>query len=158
MEVTELLLWIARLGVLALMYFFILLLIVAMRADARATIISGERKPVQPRASVATPASKPSSPAISQIIVTDGTAPTTGRVYPLIGALEIGRGSSCSVVIPNKFVSTNHARIFPQQDQWVLDDLGSTNGTFLNGAPVSSPQSLKAGDHIQIGDTYFEVK
>lgn len=158
MEVNELLLWVARLGVLALMYFFILMLIMAMRADARAVIGATERKPVSPVIPKARENKVPSVPLISKIVVINGTEPTTGQIYPLLGALEIGRGSANSIVIPNKFVSTNHARIFPQQGQWALDDLGSTNGTFLNGVPVSSPLLLNAGDHFQIGDTYFEVQ
>lgn len=159
MEVTELTLWAARLGVIALMYILVMVLIFALRADARAA--SAPPLPVAPPSPQPAPARAPqpaAAPAIKCLVVTAGTLPTSGREYPLFGPLEIGRGESSDITIQNKFVSTHHARIFPQGGQWVVEDLGSTNGTILNGAPVRTAQPIKPGDILMVGDTQLTVR
>ena len=138
MAVSELTLWAARLLVLVLMYAFLLALVLAVRADARAA--RPAPKPVQP---VAAP-----MPAVSQLEMLSGTAPVTGRKYALYGPLIIGRGTNCDISIPNRFVSTRHARIFPHDGAWMLEDLGSTNGTLVNGEPLDGPRALSPDDRV----------
>ena len=150
MAVSELTLWAARLLVLALTYIFLLALMLALRADARAARPTG-RAPVQP-----VPL-QPSAPEISRLEVLSGTAPVTGRKYALYGPLIIGRGTDCDISIPNRFVSTRHARVFPHDGAWMLEDLGSTNGTLVNGEPLDGPVCLSPDDRLQVGDTEFVV-
>ena len=152
MEISELTLWIARLLVLVLMYGLLLALIVALLADARA---AGTPHPVvspPPVRHVAT------SPPVLTLEVVAGSLPTTGREYHLLAPIEIGRVASCDICIQNRFVSTRHARIYLRDDDWVVEDLGSTNGSLLNGTPLTAPHRLTAGDRLLIGDTELAVK
>ena len=70
------------------------------------------------------------------------------------GAL-LGRGEQADIQLEDAFASSQHARLVPQGDVMVLEDLGSTNGTYLNGEPLRGPQPLHAGDRIRIGDSEF---
>ncbi|MHB9133261.1 MAG: FHA domain-containing protein [Armatimonadota bacterium] len=154
MVVTDLVLWAARLGVLVLMYLFLLILILTLRAEMRA-------------ARAASPAQRPSTPPEPSparasgpltLVATGGTLPTTGREFQLFVPLEIGRGSTCDISIPNTFVSKVHARVWQQDGYWYLEDTGSTNGSLVNDQPITAPHRLAVGDTILIGDTKFSVK
>ena len=163
MEVTELTLWIARFGVLALMYLLILVLVFAMRADARAASLAPRQmlqpspNPTPSTAPMTSPTSTP-TPQVRTLVVVSGSVPTGGREYQLFGPIEIGRSSTCMVSLPNNFVSSRHARIFQENGQWLVEDLGSTNGTVLNGQPLLTPKRLNPGDKLLIGDTEFVIK
>jgi len=160
MQVMELLLLLARGLVLVLMYAFLLVLVFTLMADARA-VRPAARNATPVPADPQTPASSPTpapAPAVSRLEVQTGTLPATGRNYSLYGPLEIGRGTGCDISIPNRFVSTHHARIAPQNGAWVLEDLGSTNGTLVNGEPLDTPYPLKPGDRVTVGDTEFIVQ
>jgi pSer/pThr/pTyr-binding forkhead associated (FHA) protein len=81
-----------------------------------------------------------------------------GRVYELGDELTVGRASGCQVSFPDDtFVSQLHARIFRRDGQLFVEDLGSTNGTFLNRKKVSAPVALRRGDRLQVGKTVLEV-
>ncbi len=73
-------------------------------------------------------------------------------------AVTLGRSTVASVVVDDVYVSDEHAQVMPLDDGWVVRDLGSTNGTFLNGAKVTQPTALAAGDHLRIGKTRIEVR
>lgn len=82
-----------------------------------------------------------------------------GETYALGDELTVGRGGGCGVVIPDdQFVSTVHARLFRRGDETYVEDLGSRNGTFVNGQPVQAPTRLKRGDRVQFGETVGEVQ
>jgi serine phosphatase RsbU (regulator of sigma subunit) len=73
---------------------------------------------------------------------------------PLLrGGVSIGRASECTIPIKDRYLSRRHAEIVPADGGWVLKDLGSVNGTYLNGARVEQDTRLKAGDRIRLGDT-----
>lgn len=81
-----------------------------------------------------------------------------GDTYPLGDELTVGRGGGCGVVIPDdQFVSTVHARLFRRGDDLIVEDLGSRNGTFVNGEKVVAPTKLRRGDRVQFGQTVAEV-
>lgn len=81
-----------------------------------------------------------------------------GRVYELGDELTVGRASGCQISLPeDTFVSQLHARIFRREGQIYVEDLGSTNGTFLNRKKVSAAQPLRRGDRLQIGKTVLEL-
>jgi hypothetical protein len=81
-----------------------------------------------------------------------------GDTYPLGDELTVGRGGGCGVVIPDdQFVSTVHARLFRRGDDLLVEDLGSRNGTFVNGERVVAPTRLRRGDRVQFGQTIAEV-
>jgi FHA domain-containing protein len=79
----------------------------------------------------------------------------TGAVYDLSSGALLGRGGDADIVLEDSFSSTRHARLIPQGDAIVLEDLGSTNGTYLNEEPLSGPQPLHDGDRIKIGGSEF---
>jgi pSer/pThr/pTyr-binding forkhead associated (FHA) protein len=81
-----------------------------------------------------------------------------GERFELDRETTIGRGSQCTISLPHdEFVSTVHARIYPEDGALFLEDLGSTNGTFLNAERIDRPQRLRRGDRLTIGNALFEV-
>jgi len=81
-----------------------------------------------------------------------------GRSYELGEELTVGRAGNCHVSLPeDSTVSQNHARISRREGRLWLEDLGSTNGTYLNSNAVTSPALLHKGDRIQVGRTVLEV-
>src|SRR5688572_27520732 len=78
-----------------------------------------------------------------------------GSAYDLSAGALLGRGESADIRLQDTFASSAHARLVPQGDVVVLEDLGSTNGTYLNGEPLRGPQPLHVGDSIRIGDSEF---
>ena len=75
--------------------------------------------------------------------------------YDVSRGATLGRGGMCEIQLEDNFASTQHARLIPQGDAVVLEDLGSTNGTYLNGQALTGPTPLHDGDRIRIGDSEF---
>lgn len=81
-----------------------------------------------------------------------------GETYPLGDEITVGRGGGCGIVLPDDgFVSTVHARVFRRGDEVFVEDLGSRNGTFLNGDRIATSTRLRRGDRVQFGNTVAEV-
>ena len=78
-----------------------------------------------------------------------------GSAYDLSEGATLGRGESADIRLEDTFASSAHARLVAQGEVIVLEDLGSTNGTYLNGEPLRGPQPLHVGDSIRIGDSEF---
>ena len=78
-----------------------------------------------------------------------------GAAYDLSSGAVLGRSADADIHLEDQFSSSRHARLVPHGDAVVLEDLGSTNGTYLNGSPVGGPQPLHDGDRIRIGDSEF---
>jgi FHA domain len=78
-----------------------------------------------------------------------------GSAYSLAEGAVLGRGDQADIQLQDTFASSQHARLAPQGDVMVLEDLGSTNGTYLNEEPLRGPQPLHPGDKIRIGDSSF---
>lgn len=81
-----------------------------------------------------------------------------GSAYDLSEGALLGRGDQADIRLEDGFASSKHARLTPQGDVMVLEDLGSTNGTYLNDEPLRGPQPLHAGDKIRIGDSVFSFE
>ncbi|MBA3431687.1 MAG: FHA domain-containing protein, partial [Actinobacteria bacterium] len=81
-----------------------------------------------------------------------------GKTFPLDGELTIGRAEKCSVVLDDAYVSQMHARIFQRGDGLMVEDMGSTNGTYLNRRRLTAPAELQRGDRIKIGKTVLEMR
>lgn len=81
-----------------------------------------------------------------------------GKVYDVGDELTVGRAAGCQIALADDtFVSQLHARLFRRDGRHYVEDLGSTNGTFLNRKQVSAPIALRRGDRLQVGKTVFEV-
>jgi hypothetical protein len=78
-----------------------------------------------------------------------------GMIYDLDGSLVLGRGDRAEIRLEDPFASSSHARIYEQAGSLVLEDLGSTNGTYLNEELLDTPRPLHPGDHVRIGDSEF---
>ncbi|MDZ7676239.1 MAG: FHA domain-containing protein [Acidimicrobiales bacterium] len=84
-------------------------------------------------------------------------ADMAGHVFPLGDELTVGRAAGCQITLDDTYASQIHARIFSRDDQLFVEDLGSTNGTYLNRRKVAAPMVVSRGDQIQIGSTVMEV-
>ena len=78
-----------------------------------------------------------------------------GSAYSLADGAVLGRGEQADIRLEDTFASSQHARLAPHGEVIVLEDLGSTNGTYLNEEPLRGPQPLHPGDRIRIGDSQF---
>ena len=170
---SELTLLLLRIGFLVLMWFFVFAVVYSLRADLFGVRVrkmpQGEAPaasaPVKPAAAPAkpkaAPRSKPGGPAttstVTKLVITSG--PKAGLEVPLGSEpMSIGRSSESGLVIRDDYTSSHHARLLLWGEQWMLQDLDSTNGTFLNGERVGAPVSVSVGAPIKVGATTFELR
>ena len=101
----------------------------------------------------------PAAPgSVPKLRVQTGAGLKPGSAYDLSDGALLGRGDQADIRLEDGFASARHARLVPQGDVMVLEDLGSTNGTYLNGEPLRGPQPLHVGDRIRIGDSEFSFE
>jgi pSer/pThr/pTyr-binding forkhead associated (FHA) protein len=80
-----------------------------------------------------------------------------GRTFEVGDEMTVGRAEGCAIALDDKTASQLHARLFRRDGRLFVEDLGSTNGTYLNAKPVSSPVALRIRDRLTIGRTVLEV-
>ena len=80
-----------------------------------------------------------------------------GRRFDLGDELTVGRAAGCQVTIEDTYASQIHARLFRHDGQFFVEDLGSTNGTYLNRENVQGPRPMRRGDRLQVGNTVMEL-
>jgi len=95
------------------------------------------------------------SAGVPRLRVGNAAGLRAGSAYDLSDGAVLGRGDAADIRLQDTFASSAHARLTPQGEVIVLEDLGSTNGTYLNGEPLRGPQPLHVGDSIRIGDSEF---
>ena len=81
-----------------------------------------------------------------------------GRAFDLVEEMTVGRAAGCQIVLDDTYVSQLHTRIFQRDGQLMVDDLGSTNGTYLNNRKVSGPMMMNRGDKLRVGKTVMELQ
>lgn len=81
-----------------------------------------------------------------------------GVVYSVDPEMTVGRGAGCRITLDDTFVSQIHARVFTSDEQVLVEDLGSTNGTYVNGRRITSPVVMQRSDRLQIGNTVLELR
>jgi pSer/pThr/pTyr-binding forkhead associated (FHA) protein len=150
-----------RVGFVTLLWLFVLAVLLALRSDlfgvrpARAATPRKQRP--QPAAAAPRPQKKKGTGGIPRLVVTEGAL--AGTTMTLGEApVTIGRADSCTLVLTDDFVSGHHARVFPQQGRWWVEDLGSTNGTILDRTKLTGPAALEPGSAIRIGRTVLELR
>jgi pSer/pThr/pTyr-binding forkhead associated (FHA) protein len=171
---SELTLLILRLLFLGLMWVFVFMVLYALRTDlfgqkvqrmpeAAAAPFAPVTPPiaVRPRTSAATPqapaSSGESSLTATRLVITGGAKQGLEMSLPP-EQLAIGRASESGLVIRDDYTSTHHAKLLLWKDGWVIQDLESTNGTFLDGVRVIVPTQVPINTTVKIGTTSFELR
>jgi pSer/pThr/pTyr-binding forkhead associated (FHA) protein len=151
--VPESLLTILKLCALALLYLFFLRVLRAVWAEMQAPSMVGAPGAAERAARTAAPRDTRSSTKLAVVEPSE----LRGRTYGLGEELTVGRAAGCQVTLDDSYVSQLHARIFRRDGVFYVEDLGSTNGTFLNTQKVSAPVAMKRGDRLKIGSTVMEL-
>lgn len=146
----EVVLQLTRAGFLALLWLFVLLALRVVRSDLYAA--AGLRSTLPGRTGRRGGGRLP-----RQLIVTHGALAGT-RVSLDSRPILIGRADDSTLVLDDDYASTRHARIAQQGDQWYVEDLGSTNGTYLDRAKVTGPTRVPLGVPVRIGKTVLELR
>lgn len=163
----ELTLLLLRVAFLAVLWGFVFAIVYALRSD-----LFGQKVRRMPQA--AAPAPAPASPApasrpaprapdpgpsihATRLVITSGAKEGLEIDLPE-EQLTIGRSSESGLVIRDDYTSTHHARLLKWPEGWVIQDLDSTNGTYLNGTRVTVPTPVPLGTTVKIGTTSFELR
>lgn len=150
------LLAVLKLCLLALLYLFFLRVLWAVWAQTRPVRVREARPPVaRPGGGRARPSRRTASQPGRLVVVEP--AELVGREFPLGDELTIGRAAGCQITLDDTFVSQLHARVFRREQQYLVEDLGSTNGTYLNRRKVAGPMVIQPGDRLQVGNTVMEL-
>ena len=148
-----------KFGFLAVLYLFLLWMARSALKDLRRTerAPAGPQRPAYEDATGMHTASAglANGGGAPKLRVATGAGLPAGAAYDLTEGALLGRGDQADIVLEDSFASTRHARLIPHGEVIVLEDLGSTNGTYLNGEPLRGAQPLHAGDRIRIGDSEF---
>jgi Inner membrane component of T3SS, cytoplasmic domain len=156
-----------RAAVLVLLWGFVVATVVAVRHDVfgmRTPKLASKTKPAAPV--VAPPTPKPAAAAkpartrkavATSVAVIDG--PSAGTSVTLSSLpVTIGRAAESTIVLSDDYVSNHHARLIPRGQEWLVEDVGSTNGTQLGEAKVTSPVVVPVGGLIRIGHNVLELR
>jgi pSer/pThr/pTyr-binding forkhead associated (FHA) protein len=164
--VTEFALTLLRLAVLGALWLFIIITIVALRRDLmqprEARPATSSRPAKAPRPAKPPKPAKAAKPAKHAkagpaLVVTEG--PLAQTVIPLGTAqITLGRAPDSTLVIDDDYASSRHARLYPGDDGWIVEDLGSTNGTWIDRTRITSPTVLPPGVPLRIGRTTLQLK
>ena len=170
---SELTLTILQLGFVVLLWVFVLSVVGVLRRDLFGTKVvprTPPRRPAQPRPAAAAalggqqtrtqqaPAvPPPDRTAPRKLVVTEGSLRGTTLNLGQAPVL-IGRAPECTLVLTDDYASGRHARLFPRDGRWFIEDLGSTNGTQLGRTKVTQPVPLEVGQQLRIGRTVLELR
>jgi pSer/pThr/pTyr-binding forkhead associated (FHA) protein len=153
-----------RFAFLALLWLFLFGMIRVIRMELRTAGAPRVQVPSKPKskpkskkARSAASDGRPGRGALSQLIVTEGSLAGT-RVALTGKPILIGRANDSTLVLTDDYASTRHARISENNGVWYLEDLGSTNGTYVGHTKVTGPVPLEAGVVIRIGKTAMELR
>jgi hypothetical protein len=153
--VSELTLTLMKLGFLALLWLFVLSSVSVIKSDMFGERVDRSQTAVKP-VKAAKPARK-NRRAPTKLAITDGV--NAGVSVPLNGApVVLGRGGDATIRLDDDYVSTRHARFVPHGDDWYVEDLGSTNGTYIGSQRITTPMAVSIGVQVRIGKTIAELK
>lgn len=167
---SELTVTLLRLGYLVILWLFVLATVGVLRRDLYGTKIVRRlrRQPAsqparQSEGPTTTPPGEPARPAPpartgpSRLAVTSG--PLRGTTLPLAtSGILIGRAPACTLVLDDEYTSSRHARIYPQYGEWWVEDLGSTNGTFVDEMRIVEPTAVEPGTPVRVGQSTLEIQ
>ncbi len=151
----ESLLTILKFCFLALLYLFFVRVVRAVWAE-----VGGRPAPAPaaPAPAAPAPAKQRGAPkrTVAHLRVVEPAA-QRGRTYDVADELTIGRAAGCQIPLDDSYASQLHARVFRRNGDLLVEDLGSTNGTFLNRKKVDSAVPIRKGDRLQVGKTVLEL-
>lgn len=163
-----------RIGFLVLLWTMVLAAIGVLRSDLYGTRVTSRGRGMRRRTRNDARAEKFAAPSRSTTGVRPGSISTherpaahlaitsgvlKGTTLPLGDApVLIGRAATCTVVIDDDYLSARHCRIFAEDGQWLVEDLGSTNGTYLGNQRVTDPVPFSLGDKVRMGATTVELR
>ncbi|MEV0082460.1 FHA domain-containing protein [Saccharopolyspora sp. NPDC050642] len=151
----ELVIQLTRAGFLALLWLFVLATLRVVRSDLYSA--SGMRVPIPGASRLPGKQARGKSKAPRQMVVTHGAL--AGTRISLDGRpILIGRADDSTLVLDDDYASTRHARLSLRGSDWYVEDLGSTNGTYLDRAKVTGPTKVPLGVPIRIGKTVIELR
>lgn len=169
---SELTLTVMRLGFLAVLWLFVIVAVQVIRSDLFGTRVTqrGSRREAGRAQQAARQAAPPQQRqqaaaggrqrrnAPTKLVVTEGTL--TGTTVALQGqTITLGRAHDSTIVLDDDYASSRHARIYPDRDgQWIVEDLGSTNGTYLDRTRLTTPTPIAPGAPLRIGKTVIELR
>jgi FHA domain len=161
-----------KFGFLVVLYLFLLWIARSARRDLRGGALDpsrpagqhaagagGANGPIPPDATGMYSASAIGSAEIAhrapRLVIDRAPGHDPGMIYDLDGDLVLGRGDRAEIRLEDPFASSRHARVYAQGNSVVIEDLGSTNGTYLNEELLETPRPLHPGDRLRIGDSEF---
>ena len=155
---SELTLFLIRVAFLAILWIFVLSAISVIRD------MFGARVPETARGAAPVPerrrgkaSRKPRRGAPTHLVVVEGENPGT-RAELADAPLLIGRGSDAAIKLDDDYVSTRHARVAASGDEWFVEDLGSTNGTYVGPVRITQPTTIGLGVQVRVGKTILELR
>jgi len=150
-----------KFGFLAVLYLFLLWVARSAQRDlSRSEVIDsaqgdGPEPPRGRRRGKAAPERPGVQPRL-EVVAAMGYDP--GTLLDLSGGVTLGRADGADIRVEDQFASSNHARIYQRGEYMYIEDMGSTNGTYLNGRQLTSSQRLKPSDVVRIGDTEYRYQ
>lgn len=139
---------ILRLLLIVLLYLFLMQVVIAITRDLRRTTV------------VSTDAGRKAASVLGHLVVVDSgpsTNITPGTSFDLAPQTTIGRGPTNTIQLPDSFISSEHTRLSYRNGQWLVQDAGSVNGTFVNNQPAYTALPAKVGDIIRVGYIQFKL-
>lgn len=157
---SELTLTLIKLGFLAVLWLFVLSAVSVIRSDVFGTKAPATPRPAKQKDTASKAKSKPRKPSRgvpTKLQVVDG--PNAGQSVPLgEGPILLGRGTDAAIRLDDDYVSTRHARFATNGEQWFVEDLGSTNGTYLGSQRITTPIPIGLGIQVRLGKTIVELQ
>ncbi|WP_335971866.1 MULTISPECIES: FHA domain-containing protein FhaB/FipA [Streptomycetaceae] len=169
---SELTLTVMRLGFLAVLWLFVIVAVQVIRSDLFGTRVTQRasrraddrsRPPQQRQQQAPPPRQQPQNNrqrrgAPTKLVVAEGSL--AGTTVALQGqTITLGRAHDSTIVLDDDYASSRHARIYPDTDgQWIVEDLGSTNGTYMDRNRLTTPTPVPLGAPIRIGKTVIELR
>jgi pSer/pThr/pTyr-binding forkhead associated (FHA) protein len=155
---SELTLTLIKLGFLAVLWLFVLSAVSVIRSDifgTKAPSAPKQAKQAKQRAPARSRKAPRGVPTKLQVI----SGPNSGQSVPLgDGPILLGRGTDAAIRLDDDYVSTRHARFATNGEQWFVEDLGSTNGTYLGSQRITSPVPIGLGIAVRLGKTTVELR
>ena len=156
---SELTLTLIKLAFLAVLWLFVLSAVSVIRSDIFGTKAPVQARPAKKPKAKAKPAAGRKAPRGVPTKLQVVSGPNAGQSVPLGDTpILLGRGTDAAIRLDDDYVSTRHARFATNGEQWFVEDLGSTNGTYIGTVRINQPTTITLGTQVRIGKTILELR